>query len=287
MNIVDSHLHFWDPSVLNYPWLEAAPWLNRAYLPTDLDTGSVGVGRIVFVEADCSPEQSIAEVDWVSGMADVVPQLGGIVAFAPVESGPRLATHLESLRKRPLVKGVRRLFQQETPSFITDEATVAGARAVAESGLTFDACVRHDQLPALTAFARVLPELPIVLDHMGKPPISSGEVSPWRANLKQLGELPNVFVKLSGAAPEADPDTDLRSQAMPFLVAALETFGTERCMFGSDWPVSPAARSSDNGDDTYGEWADIVLYQALEGATEAELAAVAHGTATRFYRLDQ
>jgi L-fuconolactonase len=287
MNIVDSHLHFWDPSVLDYPWLEGAPWLNRAYLPADLDTGSMGVGRIVFVEADCSPEQSIAEVDWVSGMADVVPQLGGIVAFAPVESGPRLTTHLESLRQRPLVKGVRRLFQQESPSFITDAATVAGGRAVAESGLTFDACVRHDQLPALIAFARALPELPIVLDHMGKPPISSGEVTLWRANLRQLGALPNVFLKLSGAAPEADPDRDLPSQVMPFLVAALETFGTERCMFGSDWPVSPAARSSDSGDGTYSDWADIVLHQALEGATEAELAAVAHGTATRFYRLDQ
>ncbi len=287
MNIVDSHLHFWDPSVLNYPWLEGAPRLNRAYLPTDLDTGGVGVGRIVFVEGDCSPRQSIAEVDWVSGMADVVPRLGGIVAFAPVESSVRLRTHLGSLRQRPLVKGVRRLFQQESPSFITDQATVAGGRAVAESGLTFDACVRHDQLPALTAFARFLPELPIVLDHMGKPPISSGELSPWRANLKRLGALPNVFLKLSGAAPEADPDRDLRSQVMPFLATALETFGAERCMFGSDWPVSRAARSSDNGGDSYGEWADIVLHQALEGATEAELAAVAHDTATKFYQLDQ
>ncbi|MEV8148101.1 amidohydrolase family protein [Arthrobacter sp. NPDC080073] len=287
MNIVDSHVHFWDPSVLNYPWLEGAPGLNRAYVPTDLDTGSLGVGRIVFVEGDCSPKQSLAEVDWVSGMADVVPRLGGIVASAPIESGPRLATHLGSLLQRPLVKGVRRLFQQESHSFITDQATVAGGRAVAESGLSFDACVRHDQLPALTAFARVLPELRIVLDHMGKPPISSGELSPWRVNLKRLGALPNVFLKLSGAAPEADPDGDFRSQVMPFLVTALETFGAERCMFGSDWPVSRAARSSDNGDDSYGEWADIVLNQALEGATAAELAAVAHDTATRFYQLDQ
>lgn len=283
--IIDSHLHLWDPTALDYPWLATTPELQRPYLPRDLDTGGREVPSVVVIEADCSPAQRLQEVEWIRTQQDHGTHIAGIVASVTLDTGDDLARQLEALQRDPLVKGVRHNFQQERQDFITAPATLTGARRTAGAGFTFDACIRHDQLPALTAFACEVPELPIVLDHLGKPPISSGDIATWRTHLQQFAALPNTYVKLSGAAPEADPAQDLAGQALPYLETALELFGTGRCMFGSDWPVSPAARPPQPPGSPYREWADIVLDQAMNGATDSETTAVAHATAAGFYRL--
>lgn len=297
MDVLDSHVHLWDPQVLHYPWLDGLPGLSRRFdlsswardgangpagdVITTVDgTVPVRVSTAVVVEADCSPAQSLAEVDWVSRLPAEATAVAGIVAAAPLEDGGRLPWHLAALLERPLVRGVRRLFQDEPASFLTAPETLVGARQVAAASLTFDACVRHQQLPALAEFARAVPELRIVLDHLGKPPIAAGDITRWRADLQRLAALPNVYIKLSGARPEARPDAGLSGQALPYVRAALELFGPNRSMFGSDWPVSLLAAPD-------AEWVDIVFGQALAGASTAELQAVAHGTATTAYRLPQ
>lgn len=285
--IVDAHLHVWDPHLLRYPWLDDEPELGRPFLPEPgwfrhgpatsarslLSTSRssrgpaqpavVGVeagvvDRQVFVQADCA--DGLAEARWVQSLAPDWPQLHGIVAHAPVESGP-LEEVLDQLEELPLLVGVRRLLQDEPNEFLESPELLRGLRALAERRLPFDACIRHHQLPALLRLAREVPELTVVLDHLGKPPVTAGFDSDaaraWVANLAALADAPNTFVKLSGLAPEADPASPLAEQVVPFLDAALEAFGPERTMVGSDFPVS-AHSGHGLG---YREWFDLVAAQ--------------------------
>ncbi|MBT2566166.1 amidohydrolase family protein [Arthrobacter sp. ISL-85] len=278
MQVIDSHVHVWDPAVLDYAWLADAPVLNRAFLPADLPHTAGNTRAAVFVQADCRDDQALKEVDWVSGLGRSWPQLAGIVAFAPISRGDAVSQDLGQLLERPLVRGVRQLFQDRDASFLLAPATLAGARQVAMAGLVFDACVRAGQLAILAEFADRTPELMIVLDHMAKPPIASGEVTAWSSGMRELARRPNVVVKISGAGAEADRNRPLAPQAAPYIQETLHLFGADRCMIGSDCPVSlttPAA---------YQDWIATVE-QAMTGASDGERRAVAHGTAARIYRL--
>jgi L-fuconolactonase len=171
--MIDAHIHFWDPARLHYAWLEEIPALHRPFLPTEVEAEG-----FVFVQADCRDDEAWAEVEWVSDLAREHPILG-IVAYAPVHRHAdlgRLAAH-------PLVVGVRKLLQGEPDALLGSEALVAGVRALAEHGLTFDACVTHPQLPYVTRLAQQCPEVTIVLDHLGKPDVKAGRLDPWRADL--------------------------------------------------------------------------------------------------------
>ncbi|MBP1232996.1 L-fuconolactonase [Arthrobacter sp. PvP102] len=280
MKVIDSHVHVWDPTLFDYTWLANSAALNKPFLPQDLPHTSNNTRGAVFVQADCREDQALKEVDWVSALAADWPALSAVVAFARLDGGNELARDLEQLAQRPLVRGVRHLFQDLDDSQILAPQMIAGARQVALAGLTFDACVRSWQLGTLADWAREVPELSIVLDHMGKPPVAKGTLGAWRDSMRKLAGLPNVVIKLSGAGAEAAPGRPLGGQALPFIQEALQIFGPERCMIGSDWPVSmtdPAA---------YQGWIDLVMDSALAGASAAERDGVAWATAARFYRLD-
>jgi L-fuconolactonase len=128
--IVDSHLHLWDPHVLDYPWLAATPELQRPYLPDDLDTSPWELRGAVVIEAGCSQAQRLQEVAWIQTQQDHGLHIAGLIASVALEAGNDLAPQLEALQQHPLVKGVRRNFQQETKDFITAPATLAGARGI-------------------------------------------------------------------------------------------------------------------------------------------------------------
>jgi len=281
MKVVDSHVHVWDPAQLDYAWLGNNDSLNKPFLPQNLPHASDNTRAAVFVQADCREDQALKEVDWVSGLAASWPELSAVVAFARVDKGDEVARDLEQLAQCPLVRGVRQLFQDLDESLILSPQMIAGARKVALAGLTFDACVRFWQLDALAEFATQVPELGIVLDHMGKPPLAEeGTLDPWSGAMRNLAKLPNVVVKLSGAGAEAIPGRPLEHQALPFLEETLQIFGPERCMVGSDWPVSM------KDPEAYKSWIDLIMTSALTGASATERDSVAWGTATRFYRLD-
>lgn len=279
MRFIDTHVHVWDPAALDYAWLADVPALNKPFMPSDLPHTVADTRAAVFVQADCREDQALKEVDWVSGLSTGWPRLAAIVAFAPVSRGDKVAEDLGQLLERPLVRGVRQLFQDRDHSFILHPAMLAGAREVAKAGLTFDACIRSGQLAALAEFADRVPELQIVLDHMGKPPISSGGLAAWGRGMREIARRPNVVAKISGAGAEADGNRPFAPQALPFITETLNLFGSERCMFGSDWPVS-LTRPAD-----YQDWITVVE-TALTGASAGERESVAEGTASRVYRLD-
>jgi L-fuconolactonase len=291
--VIDSHLHLWDQNLLHYDWLHGAGPLDRSFLPNDLNLGRSGVTEMVFVEADCRPEESLAELRWVSGIrAEAFPLSGivicGIVAAAPLEHGVGVCDHLDSLTEFDRVVGIRRSLQSESSEFISRPELADGLAATANRSLCFDACVRWVQLGDLRSLLASADgvaerELHVVIDHLGKPPVQAGSDSEsadeWFAEMRLLAKRPGTFVKLSGLPAESAPGSDLAVVARPFLQRALDLFGPERCLVGSDWPVSTLVPE----ELAYDDWFSLVLDN--QGLTPAERDQVAHGTATRAYRL--
>lgn len=273
----DAHQHVWDPRRLSYPWLSSVPNLNRPRLPEDSRTP--GVDRVVFVQADAA--DGAGEAEWVQSLVPAWPELAGIVAFAPVETGA-LPVVLDRLHELSMFRGVRRLLQDEPPGFITSPGFRQGLRVLAEREVPFDACVRHHQLGELRSALEDALGGVVVLDHLGKPPVALGldsrEGEAWIDAIHALAELPSVVVKLSGLSPEADPARPLAEQSRPFLEVALRAFGPARCMVGSDWPVSAATPHGL----TTAEWIEFVGAQ-VDDPVEREL--VLNGTAERVYGL--
>ena len=279
MRIVDAHVHVWDPRVLDHPWLRAIPALDRPMLPEDLDRTDDGPD-VVVVEADRRPDQALAEARWVAGLR--WPRLRGIVAAADLRS-EELSTHLDALGEVRGVVGVRHLLQAEdAAAWDADEVLVRGLRAVAVRGWTFDACVRWTQLDRLAGLLTAVPELAVVLDHLGKPPVDDGVDGSagraWTAALTRVAAREATFVKLSGLAAETSDAASLDRHADGFLARALDLFGPDRSMLGSDWPVSARLGAAVSP----AAWRERVRRVATAtGGWEA----VASGTAARFYRL--
>ena len=171
--------------------------------------------------------------------------------------------------------GVRRLIQDEPPGFTSRPGLRAGVALLAAEDLVFDLCVREPQLGEAVDLVRATPEVRFVLDHLGKPRVGA-DPTRWRRDLRALAELPNVVAKLSGLMTEVIPGTGAAGDVRPYLEYALEVFGPQRCLFGSDWPVLTLAGS-------YAEWRDTVL-DAVAGLSEAEVEAVMHGNARALYR---
>ena len=278
--LVDSHVHLWNPANLTYSWLAGFPPLNRPFLPSDYAAaaGTMAVAKFIFVESGCAPEQSLAEVDWVSALAKNEPRLKGIVAHAPLEKGKDAPAELELLAARPLVKGVRRNLQaEEDLRFCLRPGFISGVSLLADFGFTFDLCVRFAQLQSVTELARRVPQVTFVLDHFGKPGVRDHQFEPWATDLKALAKMPNVVCKISGLTTEADwnhwDPVDLKF----YFNRALEYFGCDRMLFGSDWPVATLATP-------FELWHETVL-KLLPSVSEADLRKLFQTNSERIYHV--
>lgn len=237
VSIVDSHLHFWDPEVLRYAWLEGFPSIRRRFGPEEWTAASSGleIGQFIFVQADCAHDQGLAEVEWVVSLAD--PRLAGIVAFAPLERGRAAKPMLEALASKLLVKGIRRLIQGEAEGFARRADFQEGVRLLAEFGFSFDLCLKHHQLGETLELVAACPKVSFVLDHIAKPDIRQGLRQPWEGEIAALAKFPNVSCKISGMITEADWQHWTSADLRPYLDHVLECFGEDRLLFGGDWPV--------------------------------------------------
>lgn len=276
---VDTHVHFWDPDRLRYDWLETVPAIRRPYLPQDLQEaiGDLELEALVFVEADCHPDQALEEVHWVSELAQTEPRIRGIVAHAPLQEGERARGHLLALRDYPLVKGVRRLIQSEPLGFARDPDFMWGVRLLPEYGFSFDICVYHRQLADVLYLVEACPEVDFVLDHVGKPGIRDHQWEPWAGQIRELATHPRVYCKLSGMVTEADPDHWTPEDLRPYMEHVLACFGPDRVMFGSDWPVVNLAAD-------YRRWFQVVQ-DFLAPLDAVDRRKILRDNAIRFYRL--
>lgn len=278
MVIVDAHVHFWDPGLLHYEWLQTVPVLRRAFGPADFRaaTGGTPVDQVVVVEGNCAPEENVLEAEYFARPAESV-RVAGIVAFADLTRPNELDRTLDVLSPSPKVKGVRQNIQGQPLGFCLQDRFVEGARKVGRRGLTFDLCITHDQCRDATELVRRCPDTSFVLDHCGKPAIRDRCVEPWRSDIRRLAEHENVCCKLSGLLTEADTQEWRAEDLMPYASRVTECFGTDRLMYGSDWPVLTLA-----GD--YRDWFGFT--ESFTGDwSQTDRNGFYHGNAKRVYRL--
>jgi L-fuconolactonase len=276
--VIDAHHHFWTPSRYDYYWMagEALAPIRRAFTPDDLRPllAAAGVDATVLVQTVPSVDET-REFLATAAATDFVAGVVGWVDLTDAAVGETLAALKARADGRFLVGIRHQVHDEEDAEWLLRPEVRRGLAAVGATGLVYDLLLRPRELPAALETARALPDVRFVIDHIAKPPIASGEIAEWARLLAPFGALPHVSCKLSGMITEADwrrwtPD-DLR----PYVETAVKVFGTERVMYGSDWPVCLLA----------GEYAAVkhALEEALPPLSEQEWAAIFGGNATRVY----
>jgi L-fuconolactonase len=277
--VVDAHHHLWDPARADYPWMtdELAP-IRRRFDTADLLPllDAAGVDASVLVQTRSSASESREFL----ATAAATPRIAGVVAWTDLTS-PAVADDLAALREAPgggRLVGIRHQVHDEPdPDWLLRPEVRRGLVAVEAAGLAYDLLVRTRELPAALETARALPGSRFVIDHLAKPPIRDGAMSPWAERLGAFAALPNVACKLSGLVTEADWVRWSIEDLRPFVDQALAVFGPARLLFGSDWPVSLLASPYQGVVDT--------ARALIAELTASERAAVMGGTAVQVYAL--
>lgn len=279
-SIIDSHVHLYDVRRLRYPWLDGVPKINRTYRLQEFDKARahVEVDKLVFAEVAVDAGRHLDEAAFVQEMADQDRRLCGMVAHLPAEKGAAIERDIEVLKRFKTLRGIRRLIETERdPSFCLEPGFIEGVKLIGRHGLTFDICVKHFALVFALELVRRCPDVQFVLDHIGKPGIKHGLREPWWSQMKELARLPNVVCKISGVITEADHNAWTKDQVKPYVAHAIDCFGFDRSMFGSDWTVSELTH-------TYSAWVELVD-EVVAGASLSERRKLFRDTAIRVYRL--
>jgi L-fuconolactonase len=238
---IDSHQHFWKYDAAQYPWIPKGSPLHRDWLPADLAPllASAGLDGCIAVQA----RQTLEESRWLLELADAAPIIKGVVGWVDLRS-ERVGGELAELATNPKFCGVRHVVQDEPDlGFMLGAEFQRGIGHLHHFGLTYDILITHQQLPPAIELVKRFPEQSFVLDHIAKPLIKAGTLSPWREQIRELAKLPNVMCKVSGMVTEADHAAWRVADFAPFLDVVSETFGEDRLMYGSDWPVCLLAGS--------------------------------------------
>ncbi|MEI9402534.1 amidohydrolase family protein [Mesorhizobium argentiipisi] len=252
--IIDSHVHLVDPARVDYSWTRSEPGLRPKASPADLSAAArpFEIESFVFVEVNADDGQHIDEAIAISEVAVVDSRLGAMVACLPLERGPSVAADLERLMALKPLRGIRRLIQTQPDSdFCIRPDFIAGLKLLRDYDLSFDICLFHHHLPNAIEMVAQCPDVRFVLDHIGKPPIKAGGIEPWRTDIGRLAAMPNVLCKISGVVTEADHKSWTLNEIRPYVEHALDVFGFDRVMFGSDWHVLELAG-------TYSHWVNVV-----------------------------
>jgi L-fuconolactonase len=272
---IDAHQHFWKYSAAEYPWIPHGSPLQRDCLPKDLakEQAKVGLHGSIAVQA----RQTLEETRWLLELSDESPLLRGVVGWVDLRSD-YVEEQLAEFVRHPKFVGVRHVVQDEPNEFMLQPDFLGGIEALREFGLTYDILIYPRQLPAAIQLVKTFPEQPFVLDHIAKPDIKTGTISTWREQIRELAEAPNLLCKVSGMVTEADHRAWKPDDFRPYLDLIFETFGPDRLMFGSDWPVCLLAA---NYEQTF-----ALVDEYTRSLPPAAREALFGGNAARFYGVD-
>jgi len=278
--VVDAHHHLWDPSRRHYPWMgDELAAIRKPFGPADLRPVLLAnrVDRTVLVQTIASVDETreflatAAATDFIAGVVGWVDLTDSAVSetLAQLRSSPG-GNHLVGIRHQ--------VHDESDERWLLRDDVLRGVRAVGDADLVYDLLVRTRELPAAHAIARHFPDSRFVIDHIGKPRIAGGSRDPgWEQAMAAFADLPNVTCKLSGMVTEASWTEWTPEDLAPYVRRALEWFGPQRCMFGSDWPVCLLAAS-------YERVLEVLKY-TLRDRKASELEAILGGNAIRIYRL--
>ena len=240
MKRTDSHQHFWQYNPAEHTWMtNAMQALKRNFMPTDLSPllNQIGFDGCIAVQA----RHSLEETNWLLNLANENDFIKGVVGWVDLGSSNIYDVLLSYSRQQKLV-GVRHVVHDEPDdNFMLQPAFQNGIAALKEFKLTYDLLLFPKHIPVALQLLEKFPEQLFVLDHIAKPFISTKEFSPWKEDLKELAKHPNVYCKLSGMVTEAKWNDWKEDDFKQYLDIVTESFGTNRIMIGSDWPVCTLA----------------------------------------------
>jgi len=274
---VDAHQHFWNLDKTDYPWLvpEYGP-IYANFFPRDLEPHlqAAGIDRTVLVQSMNSFEDTVSMLT----QAEDFDWIGAVVGWVPLLDHAAERKALERFSRHPRFRGIRHLIHEEKdPDWVIQPAVIEGLRILADFGLSFDVvAVFPNHLKHVPTLAEKIPNLTLIIDHLAKPPIKAREMGAWADQIRACAQYPQVYAKISGlntAAPTNWSAADLK----PYTDFAIQQFGAQRLMFGSDWPVATLA------DDYARVWTET--NKALADRTPAEIEAILGGSAAKAYRL--
>ena len=275
--VIDTHVHLWMQPAVVPDGVRAAPPLLRQFLWEDLIGASAQLGDRQFVYVQVHPRRfDFTELEWLTGLDRPPNVLAGIIAYGQLDAGD-FAAELDALIQVPLLCGVRQTIQHAPERRVcAGPEFIAGARRLAATGLTLDLLALPDQLEAVAELAEAVPNVRIVIEHMGKPAFWGPEAA-WAAGIRRCARLANVYCKLSLGLHSASDRSPSRSWLATVPAHLVREFGGDRVLFGSNWPVSHALIE-------YQGWWEVVQEALRAGCTSAEVQRVLSGNARELYQ---
>ena len=275
MKIIDSHQHFWNYDATRHDWInEEMRAIRKDFLPEQLAPilKENNVDGCVSVQVD----QTTEETDFLLALAKEHSFIQGVVGWVDLRAS-NLEDTLENYRDAKALKGFRHIIQGQAAGFMLQPNLIQGLKKLATRNYTYDLLIYAHQLKEANELIKQVTELPIVIDHVAKPNIKDSEMEDWKKEITALAKYPNVYCKISGMATEANWETWTMAGLQPYLDTVVAAFGTERIMFGSDWPVCLVASS-------YAKWLNgVQKYFNTFSSTEQE--AIFAGNVIKFYKL--
>lgn len=273
---IDSHHHFWKYTTDEYGWIDdSMKVIRRDFLPADLEKEikAAGIDGVVSVQA----RQTLEENRFLLDFARQNDFIKGVVGWVPLTDA-NVKGSLEQFADKPKAKGVRHVLQGEADDRYMLRADFnRGIALLRDLGLVYDILIFERHLPQTLQFVDRHPNQVFVLDHIAKPRIKDGYLSPWQTNIVQLAHRPNVYCKLSGMVTEADYQNWTEEQLTPYIDTVISAFGPKRVMFGSDWPVCLVACP-------YGRWVEVIK-RRIGQLSETEQQRILGETAIEAYKL--
>jgi len=277
MQKIDSHQHFWQYDPLRHSWIsEEMSAIRRDFLPGDLAPllSQQGIGGAIAVQADQTP----AENEFLLRLAAQHDFIKGVVGWIDLQA-PDIEAQLQHMQGFPKLKGFRHVLQGETDrQLMLRPAFLNGISKLGKYGFTYDILIFVDQLPYAEELVRRFPDQPFVLDHIAKPNIKGQQIDEWRQGILKLAQYENISCKVSGMVTEADWTGWAPNDFSPYLDTVFNTFGTDRVMYGSDWPVCQVAG-------TYAQVAELAEYH-IQALSASEQALFWGGNAAQFYKIN-
>jgi L-fuconolactonase len=275
---IDSHIHLWDAEHIPQPWMtEEHAALARPFAPADITPllERNKIDAVIVVQGACLDTDS----DYLFAEAERCDWIAAVTAWVCLDQPARAAERLDLLQTRPKFRGVRHLTHNEPDHWLVRKPVLECVAMLEERDLILEVPVvfpRH--FDDVSVLAERFPRLRIIIDHLGKPPLGSPKMARWATDLSAASEHPNVFAKVSGLNTSLTRADWSIADLQPCVEVALDCFGPDRLMCGSDWPVALL-----NGD-----------YDRVWGLTSTVLAAAAPaasamllgGNAQRLYRLE-
>lgn len=275
MKIIDTHQHFWKYDPVNYDWItEEMSLIKRDYLPNDLAEvlEADKVDACISVQAN----QTEAETEWLVQMADENDFITGVVGWVDLRND-FIEERLRYFKQYSILKGFRHVLQGEDPSFMLQKDFLHGISKLNQYGFTYDILIFPHHLEAVLQLVQKFPDHRFVIDHIAKPSIKEGKINEWKAGMEKISKHQNVYCKLSGMVTEADWKNWTKENLTPYIDVVVNCFGTDRIMFGSDWPVCLVASS-------YINWLNVIK-EYFASYTIEDQEKIFSKNAIRFYNL--